>query len=287
VTLAKFIAEADFANQTEISRTCLLAFYYLKKDGIAEFTASDYAKWIEGHNFGKPNTHRLTERLRKNRNTVKGSKPGAFRLQHKYLLALEAKFPQLSEKSQEVIDHGTILPPILYEKTRGYIESLAKQINASYEYNIFDGCAVLMRRLEEVLLTMSYEHLGITAAIKDAATGTYYMLERIVNDAIRNPTLNLSRNSQKSVEGFRELGNYSAHKITYTCKREYKRRSTSTAHSSTSFCTNQDCGNDQRASANANGASSKFSVGQNRARSPGNYGKCGNLGNLESASYTF
>jgi hypothetical protein len=221
VTLAKFIAEADLANQTEISKTCLLAFYYLKKEGITEFTSADYARWIEGHNFGKPNTTRLTERLKKCRDTVRGSKPGTFRLQHKYLLALEAQFPQLSEKSQEVSDHGTILPPILYEKTRGYIESVARQINAAYEHNIFDGCAVLMRRLEEILLILSYEHLGITAAIKDPVAGTYYMLERIVNDAIRNPTLNLSRNSQKSVEAFRELGNYSAHKITYTCKREY------------------------------------------------------------------
>lgn len=51
-------------------------------------------------------------------------------------------YPQLSQKSQEVVDDGTILPPVLYEKTRGFIESLAKQINRSYEENIFDGSLV-------------------------------------------------------------------------------------------------------------------------------------------------
>jgi hypothetical protein len=108
-----------------------------------------------------------------------------------------------------------------YGFQRGYIESLAKQINAAYENNIFDGRAVLMRRLEEVLLILSYENLGIAAAIRDPTSGTFYILERIVTDAVGNSTLNLSRNSRKSIETFRELGNYSAHKITYICRREY------------------------------------------------------------------
>ncbi|AXC13149.1 hypothetical protein ACPOL_3870 [Acidisarcina polymorpha] len=51
---------------------------------------------------------------------------------------MENKFSGLAEKSQEVMDEGAILPPALYEGTRGFIESVAKQINASYEHNIFD-----------------------------------------------------------------------------------------------------------------------------------------------------
>jgi len=221
VKLAKFIVDADLANKTEVTKACLLAFYHLKKEGVEEFTSADYARWIEGHNFSQPNVTRLTKKLKKSTDTIKGSKSGTFRLEHTFLKQLEASFPQLSEKSQDVEDDGTILPPVLYENTRrGYVESLAKQINGSYEHNIFDGCAVLMRRLEEVLLIMSYENLGIAAAIKDGS-GQYVMLERIVADAAGNGTLNLSRNSRKSIETFRELGNYSAHKITYICRREF------------------------------------------------------------------
>jgi hypothetical protein len=123
---------------------------------------------------------------------------------------------------QEVVDDGTILPPVLYQKTRGYIETLAKQINRSYEETIFDGCAVLMRRLEEISLIMAYEHLGIAAEIK-GADGNDVLLEAIVKNAEGNAKLNLGRNSRKSIDMFRELGNYSAHKIYYLCKREYIR----------------------------------------------------------------
>ena len=47
------------------------------------------------------------------------------------------------------------------------------------------------------------------------------MLERIVGNAAVNGTLNLSRNSKQSIETFRILGNNSAHKITYICRKQY------------------------------------------------------------------
>jgi hypothetical protein len=223
VNIATFIDRAELATQTEVDRACLLAFYHLKKEGVDEFTSTDYAQWIKGHNFSNPNTSRLTDKLAASPKTIRGSRKGAFKLRHEYLKELDGKFPQLAEKSQDVVDDGTILPPVLYDKTRGYVESLAKQINAAYENNIFDGCAVLMRRLEEVLLIMAYEKLGIAAAIKDPATDTYLMLEKIVTNAAGNATLNLSRNAREDIDVFRQLGNYSAHKITYLCRREYIR----------------------------------------------------------------
>jgi hypothetical protein len=95
---------------------------------------------------------------------------------------------------------------------------LAKQINASYERNIFDGCAVLMRRLVEILMIHSYEHLNIADEIKDSS-GNYQMLEAIIDKARSNNKLALSRNSKGCIEEFRKLGNFSAHKVYYNCTR--------------------------------------------------------------------
>jgi hypothetical protein len=220
MTLDQFIAESKLETLTELDKSCQLAFYHLRKSGMDEFSASDCSNWLVGLGFGKLNKTRLEQRLAASRETVKGTKAGFFRLHHTYVRGLDARYPQLTEKSQEVVDQGTVLPGALYLKTRGYLESLAKQINASYEHNIYDGCAVLMRRLEEILLIHSYEKQGIAAAIKDG-NGNYLLLEGIVKDALVNTTLSLSRNSKVTVEEIRKLGNFSAHKITYTCKREY------------------------------------------------------------------
>lgn len=93
-------------------------------------------------------------------------------------------------------------------------------MNAAYEQNIFDGCAVLMRRLVEVLLILAYRHLGIENEIQDA-NGNYSMLDGILNNAKQNQKLALSRNSKQHIDTYRQLGNFSAHRIEYVCRREY------------------------------------------------------------------
>jgi hypothetical protein len=77
-----------------------------------------------------------------------------------------------------------------------------------------------MRRLLEVMLILSYRKLGIENDIRDG-NGNYQLLEGIANNAKTNGTLGLSRNSKDCLEIFRKLGNFSAHKIEYTCRREY------------------------------------------------------------------
>jgi hypothetical protein len=220
MTLEKYIRESGLADLDESQKALYFAFYHLRKSKVEEFSVADAARWIREQNMGNPNSSRLGARLKASRMTVSGGKNGAVRLHHKFVTDMDSKFPQLMEKSQEVMDDGTILPPVLYEKTRGFIVSLAKQINRSYEQNIFDGCAVLMRRLEEVLLILSYQHLKIDDEIKHK-NGNYKMLEDIVANAQSNATLKLSRNGKKTIEKIREMGNYSAHQIHYQCRREW------------------------------------------------------------------
>jgi hypothetical protein len=218
--LAKFIDVAGIAEKGEKDKVLYFAFYHLKKDKVEEFTAIEAAKWVSANSLGNPNTARLKANLKDSSRTVRGSKAGSFRLHLKFIKELETQFPQLSEQSQEVMDSGSILPLVAYEKTRGYIESLSKQINVCYEQHAYDGCAVLMRRLEEVLLISAYQKLGIDSEIQDG-NGNYKMLEAIVTNAQTNTKLKLSRNGKQTIEKIRGLGNLSAHQITYQCRREY------------------------------------------------------------------
>jgi hypothetical protein len=183
-----------------------------------EFRQDDILQWFEQLHFPRPNISRLLGRIRSSRQFVKGSANGEFKLHALTLDELQAQFPGLRAESEEVVSTDTILPHSIYESTRGFIESLAKQINASYEYNIFDGCAVLMRRLLEVLLILAYEHLGIESDIQDSS-GNYVTLEKIIANAKSNSKLRLSRDSKAVLEEFRQIGNFSAHKIYYNCRR--------------------------------------------------------------------
>ena len=119
------------------------------------------------------------------------------------------------EDSITVEQFGTILPDALFGSLPTNVQSLCKQINASYENNLFDCTAVIMRRLLESLLVLSYQKAGIET---DIMKGDYHLtLDKIIKNAEQNAVLGLSSNTKKDMSLFKDLGNYSAHKIWYNC----------------------------------------------------------------------
>jgi hypothetical protein len=218
VTLDQFVKASDLLALREIEKVRLLSFFFFKTANNKDFTVADVLSWFSRLSLPAPNRTRLVNALRSSKAFTKGIAEGTWRLHAIELDELQGLYPGLASTSEEVISDDTILPHALYAGTRGFIESLARQINASFEYNIFDGCAVLMRRLLEVLLILSYEHSNIEKSIQDA-DGNYRMLEAIVADAKSNSVLRLSRNTKSGLDAFRVLGNFSAHKIYFNCRR--------------------------------------------------------------------
>lgn len=216
--LADFAKLTSLADAVEIEKVRLLAYYHYKTALQKQFSLDDIEAWFDKLNLHKPNLHRLKAKLRESDSFIKGKEQESWRLHATSLDELQAQYPGLVTDTEEVVSTDAVLPHPVYENTRGFIESLAKQINASYEYNIFDGCAVLMRRLLEVLLILSYEHLGIEAEIQ-GTDGVYLPLEKIVANAKANTKLKLSRGAKATMEEFRTLGNFSAHKIYFTCRK--------------------------------------------------------------------
>ncbi len=218
MNLVKYAKIAELDKKKELEKVIYIAFFHQSLDKDFKFTIDDVLNWFDKLDFSLPNKSRLKASIAKSSRIIKKGKDD-FRLHSKTVSMLEKDFPEIVIKSEEIITDDIILPDVLYANTRGFIESLSKQINSSYENNIFDGCAVLMRRLLEICLILSYEKLKIESEIQDAS-GNYKMLEGIVANAVNNTVLKLSRNSKSCIEDFRELGNFSAHKIYYNAKRK-------------------------------------------------------------------
>lgn len=111
----------------------------------------------------------------------------------------------------------SILPEALFKDLSPNFQSLCKQINASYENNLFDCTAVMMRRLLEGLLVLSYQNYGIESEITTKDHVHHVTLDKIIKNAEQNTTLGLSGNTKKELSIFKDIGNYSAHKIWYNC----------------------------------------------------------------------
>lgn len=217
--LAEYLTKTEFAQQSELRRTLLIAFYHLRIEEISAFTLKQICDWLEKLGYARPNQSRLRTNLKKSKMFVSGGAADHFKIHPSAIEALDTEFPSLSRKTEEVISHDSIVPESLLQKDRAFIRSLIKQINASFENNIYDGCAVLMRRLLEILLILAYQESKIESTIKDSA-GNYKQLNAIIDDAEKNSTLGLSRNTRECLDTFRKLGNFSAHKIYYNANRK-------------------------------------------------------------------
>jgi hypothetical protein len=165
----------------------------------------------------KYNPTYLKEELRLSKSITKGILPGTYKPVRKYQDDMSLKFPFVEVRSEDIITDDIILPDNLMRSTRGYIENLSSQINASYNNNIFDGCAVLMRRLLEILLIHSYDEASRLSEISDG--DGLKNLSYIINYTISNKPFKLSKESHEVLDDFRQLGNFSAHKIQYNAKR--------------------------------------------------------------------
>jgi len=113
-----------------------------------------------------------------------------------------------------------ILPHSLFQGTRGYIEKIVFQINHSYAGSSYDACAVMIRRLVEVLIIEAFEHRAMSAKILDSCNN-YYRLEELVRICLAETSWTLGRNTKAALSKLKTIGDQSAHSRRYNARKEY------------------------------------------------------------------
>lgn len=216
--LLKFMETVNLAAKPETDRAKLLCFYHYKESGETTFTMANISIWLEECNFNKPNTSRLKAHLTKGKGKsflVSKAVKGAIEFVPTVLQAMDREFGVLWADTVTIDSHDELIEEAKFCGKRPFLTRLIQQINFTYGNNCYDACAVLMRRLFEVLLVLAYQNKGIeTDIIK--SDGSHKMLEGIVKNAIQNKMLGVPARISKNFDAFREVGNNSAHSITYT-----------------------------------------------------------------------
>lgn len=125
-----------------------------------------------------------------------------------------------NDNDEQITQNETILPSYLFEDCPTYITKLYEQINSSYENYLFDCTAVMMRRLVEVLLVFTYRNHKIEDEIKNKEKTHHISLDKMINNAKDNTVIALSSSSSKDLAMFKDLGNFSAHRIYFNCSKK-------------------------------------------------------------------
>lgn len=216
--LDSFADHCDLVERSELEKVELLAFYLEICGDVSGFTLTRICELFDNLLLSRPNVSRLRSKIRKSKSFVKAATPNEFRLSAKRRKEFQRELSAISEPADEARAIDGIIPLSLISGTRGYLLNLGKQINVSYEHSAFDGAAVLMRRLIEVLLIHAFEHINRLPEIQDA-NGETKNLNSLISIALQSSELNLTKPVKNCLDTFRQLGNFSAHSIHYNAKK--------------------------------------------------------------------
>lgn len=185
----------------------LLWWYDLYADGSLR-SAKELVKDLETAGYGKQNPSRLNAQLVKSNFTRKGPN-GNFGIKITARIALTESYKPYVNYVP-VPETDSVLPLDLFDNTRGYIENVVRQINASYDSGLYDCCAVMCRRLLETLIIETYESKGWADELKNGE-GNFRMFSHMLSHIEREKRFSLGRNSIKGLKDFKRLGDLSAH----------------------------------------------------------------------------
>jgi predicted nucleotidyltransferase len=104
---------------------------------------------------------------------------------------------------------GQFLDKSITNNTKLYLEKITNQINECYSRGLYDACAVLSRRLVEILIIEVYESKQISENIKQ--DGNYLMLEALIKKINSEKTFDIGRSSRNKLPIIKEIGDRSAH----------------------------------------------------------------------------
>jgi len=119
------------------------------------------------------------------------------------------------------VRRNDVLVHSLFENTRGYIEKIVFQINKSYKQDCYDACAVMIRRLIEVLIIETFDAKNIIPNIKDK-DGNFFFLSELIKRTLAEKSLTLGRETKGALKSktIKKIGDQSAHSRRYNACRK-------------------------------------------------------------------
>lgn len=204
---------------SHVDRAIAFLWYYRESQEFDERTAADLAADLREEGFPRPHVTKLYYALTRSDYTIRGRRPKSFQLDLRHIGDLEATYrPFLNNQAAQVEISGAVLPNEAVAGTRVYLEKLTRQINGSYDYDFYDSCAVLCRRLMESLIIEVYIHKGLQDQIK--RNNVFMMLDGLIAHIRTNPQIHLGRNSPGTMDDLKDLGDTAAHDRTYITKKQ-------------------------------------------------------------------
>jgi len=206
--VSDFVKALGGLDISHTERAVATIWWFDKQVNGCFVSIGEIAAAFEDAGHARQNRSRLAKQLTKDRRVRKGAR-SKFGLNASARTKLDGTYRSYANH-KVIIESDSVIPRELFWRTRGYLEKVVRQINASYDYGLFDGCAVMCRRLLETLLIETYESKGWAIELKNA-DGHYKMFSGLLAHVKQESRFTLGRNALDGLSSFKSLGDKSAH----------------------------------------------------------------------------
>lgn len=211
-----FMGAINHSKRSNLEIAVALIWFSGTSDQTKGISVKDIARLFEEYGYPKQNVSRLRNSISKDKRTTK-IKDDCFRINPRYRKELDNVYTVYLD---EVVVEQTssVVSLDLFKGTRGYIEKVVLQLNASYDAGLYDCCAVMCRRLLETLIIEVYEHLGDANKLK-GDDGHFMMFSGLKSIIEKDSKINLGRNTSQGLNDFKRLGDSSAHSRRFNARK--------------------------------------------------------------------
>ncbi len=212
LSIAEFVRILKPLGWSNAKKAIGLLWYHDCKTPETAMSSGELARLMDDYLLGSPNSTKLADDIRELK--LASEAAGRFKLKPGSRDLIRSWLPELLDGVQPAVNHAEgYLPEAIWINTRGYVESVCKQLNGCFSHAYYDGALVMLRRLLETLIIEAYEHLGRKSEI-EIGGGNYHMLAGLVERATgknTHPGLNIGRNTKNALEAVKAFGDRSAH----------------------------------------------------------------------------
>ena len=219
MTEIKFLDALQEQGSSVYEQALGLLWWIGRNDPTKGLTTKEICSLLETTGLPNQNTSRLNAQLAKDRRTSKIGSIDGWKLHPTARKELRPSYePFTTLKIESPKNSSSVIPQTLV-LARGYLEKVTLQLNASYDAQLYDCCAVMCRRVLETLLIEVYEHAGRAAEIK-TTDGNFLMLNGLVTFFEQDHAFHPSRNGLQGIRDFKKLGDLSAHNRRFNARKE-------------------------------------------------------------------
>lgn len=125
----------------------------------------------------------------------------------------------LDEEVPATFPSDAIIDSNLFNDTRGYFKKLVYQINTSYSSSCYDACALLIRKLIELLIEDIYESHGRVSEIVNPHNSQLLGLAQLITTLMSDGHWKLNRHVEEGLDLIKTQGDKSAHNRRYNARK--------------------------------------------------------------------